>query len=187
MLPKFDVWPKSFQISQPSDDNIALYFFPENERYEKVFDRLVLDMVSHELAMQTVVENAELLVFASTELPLRHWRFHGKLYLWGVFRGKQVSSTSCQVDDRHLIPNSSKESVTSSNLANDAGIRKEKDTSMVTTWDSRSPLSPLSNSGKRLLYRSLILQFSQEAQPCRILLLYSIPFFLKHFVSFTFP
>ncbi|XP_019072342.1 uncharacterized protein LOC104882625 isoform X1 [Vitis vinifera] len=147
MLPKFDVWPKSFQISQPSDDNIALYFFPENERDEKVFDRLVLDMVSHELAMQTVVENAELLVFASTELPLRHWRFHGKLYLWGVFRGKQVSSTSCQVDDRHLIPNSSKESVTSSNLANDAGIRKEKDTSMVTTWDSRSPLSPLSNSG----------------------------------------
>ena len=40
---------------------------------------------------------------------------------------------------------------------------------------------------ERLLYRSLILQFSQEAQPCRILLLYSIPFFLKHFVSFTFP
>lgn len=32
MLPKFDAWPKSFQISQPSDDNIALYFFPENER-----------------------------------------------------------------------------------------------------------------------------------------------------------
>ncbi|RVW24448.1 hypothetical protein CK203_093216 [Vitis vinifera] len=50
------------------------------------------------------------------------------LIAWCLTWGKQVSLTSCQVDDRHLIPKSSKESVTSSNLANDAGIRKEKDT-----------------------------------------------------------
>lgn len=42
-------------------------------RDEKAFDKLVLDMVSHELALQTVLENAELLVFASSELPLRNW------------------------------------------------------------------------------------------------------------------
>ena len=32
MLPKNAVWPKSFQISEPSDENIALYFFPVNGR-----------------------------------------------------------------------------------------------------------------------------------------------------------
>ncbi|GMH01045.1 hypothetical protein Nepgr_002884 [Nepenthes gracilis] len=91
ILQKTNVWPKSFQQSQPSDDSIGLYFFPEKERDEKVFNLLVDGMMVHDLAMRCVVENAELLVFTSIELPLGFWRFQGNHYLWGVFRAKEPS------------------------------------------------------------------------------------------------
>lgn len=32
MYPKLDIWPKSFERSEPSDDSIALYFFPMHKR-----------------------------------------------------------------------------------------------------------------------------------------------------------
>lgn len=32
MLPKSNVWPNSFRTSGPTDDNIAMYFFPANTR-----------------------------------------------------------------------------------------------------------------------------------------------------------
>lgn len=32
MYPKSDIWPKSFETAEPSDDNIALYFFPMHKR-----------------------------------------------------------------------------------------------------------------------------------------------------------
>lgn len=35
MVPKTDALPKSFKISPPSSENIALYFFPSNIRYWK--------------------------------------------------------------------------------------------------------------------------------------------------------
>lgn len=89
MYPKLDVWPKSFERSEPSDDSIALYFFPTHKRYERMFDHLVEQMMNDELAMRAILENAELLIFTSGELPLNYWRFQGKYYLWGVFRGKQ--------------------------------------------------------------------------------------------------
>ncbi|XP_057773059.1 uncharacterized protein LOC130992411 isoform X2 [Salvia miltiorrhiza] len=88
MLPRSHVWPKSFGDSESSAGNIALYFFPsESERF---YDDLVNEMMEEELALKAIVKNAELLVFPSTKLPLSHWRFHGKYYLWGVFREKQA-------------------------------------------------------------------------------------------------
>ena len=33
ILPKFDTWPSSFQMSPPTDGDIGLYFFPQHERY----------------------------------------------------------------------------------------------------------------------------------------------------------
>ncbi|XP_019265509.1 PREDICTED: uncharacterized protein LOC109243063 isoform X2 [Nicotiana attenuata] len=65
-------------------------------RYRHVmdFDHLVEEMIGEQLALRAVVTNAELLVFTSTELPLLHWRFQGKHYLWGVFRAKQDSCSS---------------------------------------------------------------------------------------------
>lgn len=32
MLPRSDVWPKSFEKSEPSGENIAFYFFPSDIR-----------------------------------------------------------------------------------------------------------------------------------------------------------
>lgn len=34
MLPKSDIWPKSFMTAEPSGDSIALYFFPSKTRYQ---------------------------------------------------------------------------------------------------------------------------------------------------------
>ncbi|XP_031116636.1 uncharacterized protein LOC116020291 isoform X1 [Ipomoea triloba] len=94
MLPKSVVWPKSFLTSEPTDENIALYFFPADTKCERNFDYLVEIMLREELAMKAVLANAELLIFTSQELPLLYWRFQGKYYLWGVFRGRQQPSNS---------------------------------------------------------------------------------------------
>ncbi|CAK9134732.1 unnamed protein product [Ilex paraguariensis] len=102
MLPKSELWPKSFQKFEPCDDNIALYFFPLDTRHERVFDYLVDEMRLQELAMRAIVKNAELLVFTSMELPLLYWRFQGKYYLWGVFRSKQAASSH---PANHHLPN----------------------------------------------------------------------------------
>ncbi|XP_019175147.1 PREDICTED: uncharacterized protein LOC109170474 isoform X2 [Ipomoea nil] len=94
MLPKSVVWPKSFLTSEPSDENIALYFFPADTKCESKFDSLVEIMMREEVAMKAVFKNAELLIFTSEEVPLLYWRLKGKYYLWGVFRGRKLSSNS---------------------------------------------------------------------------------------------
>ncbi|KAL3641139.1 hypothetical protein CASFOL_016107 [Castilleja foliolosa] len=93
MLPKSDVWPKSFETLEPRGDNIALYFFPSKSS-EQDFDRLVDKMMNNELALKATLQNAELLIFNSSELPLIYWKFQGKYYLWGVFRQKQSSPSN---------------------------------------------------------------------------------------------
>lgn len=91
MFLKSDLLPKTFAIEEPSDDNIGIYFFPESTRYESVFDFLVDEMMRRGLALSAFTKNAELLVFTSMELQPHYRRFHGKHYLWGVFREKQDS------------------------------------------------------------------------------------------------
>ncbi|TXG62476.1 hypothetical protein EZV62_009470 [Acer yangbiense] len=92
LLPRSSVWPKSYEKIGPSDDSIGLFLFPNNERDEKVYNSLVNDMISQDLAMRGSVKNAELLIFTSQILPLHLWTFTDKSYLWGVFRGKKASS-----------------------------------------------------------------------------------------------
>ncbi|KAM3359589.1 putative protein isoform X1 [Capsicum galapagoense] len=104
MRSKSEVWPKSFTISEPTDDNIALYFFPSDTRCEKEFDQLVEQMIGGELALRAIVTNAELLVFTSTELPLLYWRFQGKYYLWGVFKARRDSSGSITMSNGSSKP-----------------------------------------------------------------------------------
>ncbi|KAJ6306865.1 hypothetical protein OIU78_022053 [Salix suchowensis] len=91
LLPRSGVWPKSFQKLGPAADHIGLYLFPDSERNEIVFDSLVNDMISQDLAMRVVIENAELLIYTSRILPMDCWRFQSKYYLWGVFRPKKPS------------------------------------------------------------------------------------------------
>lgn len=126
---RVDVWPKAFESCGPSDQSIALYFFPDNKSNEKDFDNLVVSMIQEDLAMRAVLDNAELLVFTSSVLPEQFQRFQTKLYLWGAFRGKQ-----------------------SSPLTNDnapGGLAKP------STCSRQSPVSPLSNNldcGSESLY-----------------------------------
>ncbi|XP_060186362.1 PHD finger-containing protein 1-like [Lycium barbarum] len=139
MLPKSDIWPRSFYSSEPSDDNIALYFFPLDARYEQDYDYLVEQMIGEELALRAVVTNAELLVFTSTELPLHHWRFRSKHYLWGVFRTKQDCSSS------QMVSNGIK-SVILQNAGNVLAARDQINLVKAETCHPQSPNSPLSNN-----------------------------------------
>ncbi|KAH7525154.1 hypothetical protein FEM48_Zijuj06G0194900 [Ziziphus jujuba var. spinosa] len=116
------VWPKSFENLGPSNHDIALYFFPDSIRVENIFDVLVDEMIQQNLAMRAVLENAELLIFPSTVLPMQHWRFQTKFYLWGVFRRKQNSHPAGDV-----VPKSEK--------------------SLALARYRHSPISPLSNIG----------------------------------------
>ncbi|KAL0391813.1 UNVERIFIED_CONTAM: hypothetical protein Sradi_2404100 [Sesamum radiatum] len=140
MLPRPYVWPKSFEISEPSAENIAFYFFPSEIRYERAFDHLVDEMMHNELAMRAVLQNAELLVFTSTQLPLPYWRFQDKYYLWGVFRGKQnlrLRPQSCRRESRY-------QPRMHADCWNDS---EDKVAEKMKNFGAQSPLSPLSNRG----------------------------------------
>ncbi|KAF3445536.1 hypothetical protein FNV43_RR10712 [Rhamnella rubrinervis] len=119
MFRRSHVWPKSFEKYGPRNHDIALYFFPVNRSDENTFDGLVDHMIHQDLAMRTVLENAELLVFTSTVLPMQHWRFQTKFYLWGVFRKKQ-------------------------NLCLASEVVPVGEQSLSLTSYTRSPISPLS-------------------------------------------
>nr|GEU51058.1 zinc finger, FYVE/PHD-type [Tanacetum cinerariifolium] len=106
MHPKIFLWPESFQEREPSDDSIALYFFPGDPINEKIFDHFVQDMMDKELAMRAPTKNAELLIFTSMVLPHCFQKFRGMYYLWGVFRGKRDDPTSV-VSHNLTVPNSS--------------------------------------------------------------------------------
>ncbi|KAJ8557396.1 hypothetical protein K7X08_003021 [Anisodus acutangulus] len=94
IMAKSDVWPKSFLRSPPTDSSIALYLFPEFERDENSYDDLLEDVIDNDLAMKTTIDDLELLIFSSHELPHKHWRLRRKYYLWGVFRRKSSSCSS---------------------------------------------------------------------------------------------
>ncbi|KAK8470289.1 hypothetical protein PHAVU_004G100400 [Phaseolus vulgaris] len=89
LLSRTAVWPMSFMNCGPNEDSIALYFFPDSESVESSFDKLVDHMMSRDLAIRAVVENADLLIFPSLLLPIQSRRFQEKYYLWGVFRAKK--------------------------------------------------------------------------------------------------
>ncbi|CAI8593903.1 unnamed protein product [Vicia faba] len=94
LLQRSAVWPESFKKFGTNNLSIGLYIFPENERVERYYDKLVDEMISKDLAIRVMVEKTELLIFPSTLLPRQYKRFHSKYYyLWGIFKRKQVSST----------------------------------------------------------------------------------------------
>ncbi|KAA8531038.1 hypothetical protein F0562_005747 [Nyssa sinensis] len=137
ILPRCDAWPKTFQRFPPTDDWIALYFFPEYERDEKVFDHLLDEIIELNLALKAVINDVELLVFSSLELPQQHWRFRRKYYMWGVFRKKRVSSAL--VPTSHSVVRSSNgRCVTLCKGTNQAE-------SLAKTMTIESPHSHLSN------------------------------------------
>ncbi|XP_016440122.1 PHD finger-containing protein 1 isoform X1 [Nicotiana tabacum] len=91
VLAKSDVWPKSFLRSPPTDNSIALYLFPELESDENAYDALLEEAIEDDLAMNATIDDLEILMFSSRELPQKDWRIRRKYYLWGVFRPKRRS------------------------------------------------------------------------------------------------
>ncbi|XP_077230095.1 PHD finger-containing protein 1-like isoform X2 [Tasmannia lanceolata] len=89
-LARTHVWPKTFQDSPPTDENIGLYFFSGCTRDELLFDQLVHDINSQDLALRSKIVGAELLIFSSLLLPQQYHKFQGKFYLWGVFRASKT-------------------------------------------------------------------------------------------------
>ncbi|XP_073266487.1 PHD finger-containing protein 1 isoform X1 [Populus alba] len=110
ILSRSDAWPHKFQITPPAVESIGLYFFPQRERDEKVFESLLDEMIIHDRALKAVINDLELLVFSSCELPQEHWRFCQKYYLWGVFKATK----------KHAVASNAEASMPS-NLSNNAG------------------------------------------------------------------
>ncbi|KAL3584292.1 hypothetical protein D5086_015353 [Populus alba] len=75
ILSMSDAWPPMFQTTPPTDEHIALYFFPKHERDERAFESLVDEIILHDYALKAVVNNLEILIFSSRELPVEYWRF----------------------------------------------------------------------------------------------------------------
>ncbi|KAH0757075.1 hypothetical protein KY290_020568 [Solanum tuberosum] len=99
-----DLWPKYFNTPEATVDDIELFFFPSEARHQDKFDSMVQDMIGGEHALRALTPYGELLVFTSTELPLRHWRYQQKCYLWGIFRATQGSSSRLLVPNRNRTP-----------------------------------------------------------------------------------
>ncbi|WMV41784.1 hypothetical protein MTR67_035169 [Solanum verrucosum] len=74
MVSKDDLWPKYFNTPEAIVDDIELFFFPSKARHQDKFDSMVQEMIGGEHALRASTPYGELLVFKSTELPLRHWK-----------------------------------------------------------------------------------------------------------------
>ncbi|KAL5703735.1 hypothetical protein ACHQM5_022253 [Ranunculus cassubicifolius] len=106
MTQRTEIWPESFKLSPPSDEHIAIYFFPENEKSGvKAFDEVVNHIINVDLAFKVLYENIELRIFTSNKLPPPYWRFMGKYYLWGVFRNRKIEKSE-SVESMQMSPNS---------------------------------------------------------------------------------
>ncbi|CAI8593771.1 unnamed protein product [Vicia faba] len=92
LFQRSSVWPNLFMKFGAQNIDIGLYFFPQNERVERLFDELVYEMIFNDLVIRAEVEVAELLIFSSTTLPSEYRRIQSKYYLWGLFRKKQTPS-----------------------------------------------------------------------------------------------
>ncbi|KAF5179462.1 RING/FYVE/PHD zinc finger protein [Thalictrum thalictroides] len=141
MMPRVAAWPKSFIQSAPNDASIGLYFFPGSESVVKPFDELTLEIIRRDSVLKVLFENAELLIFPSNHLPPPYWRFDGKYYLWGVFRGRQESQ-SHELGNCHIPAPGSKDFIESLRTSPRSPL------SVKSGNMSDSPRSPLSLSNR---------------------------------------
>uniref|UniRef100_A0A803KX52 AIPP2-like SPOC-like domain-containing protein n=1 Tax=Chenopodium quinoa TaxID=63459 RepID=A0A803KX52_CHEQI len=92
LVPKQEVWPKAFEASPPMTADIALYFFPSEERDEKAYNTVLEKMINlHSAWTFNINNNLDLVLFSSQELRQEHWRFQRKYYMWGMFKPTQNS------------------------------------------------------------------------------------------------
>ncbi|WVY98367.1 hypothetical protein V8G54_030518 [Vigna mungo] len=109
LVPRSTVWPESFKSREPTDQDIALFFFPDSEGAEKVFDALVDDVICHEYAIrfdlklniicgvsskESKLGNREIMLHAEIDEALREWKTRG------TDRACKVSESGVQVAGR---------------------------------------------------------------------------------------
>ncbi|KAL5225037.1 hypothetical protein ABZP36_011676 [Zizania latifolia] len=97
-LPRLEAWPKRWNTSGPTDDNIGLYFFPHSMRSNEESDRLVKEVIESDVVLKVILGAVELLIFPSIFLPEYYHVFQGRHYLWGVFKPRK-----CNLDTAVLI------------------------------------------------------------------------------------
>ncbi|XBI09469.1 hypothetical protein VPH35_137015 [Triticum aestivum] len=88
-LSRLEAWPKSFEASRPTDDNIALYLLPTEMRQDADLEQLVKEVMENDMVLRAIVGEAEMLIFPSILLPEQHQTFQGKPYLWAVFKRRK--------------------------------------------------------------------------------------------------
>ncbi|KAJ8485629.1 hypothetical protein OPV22_018114 [Ensete ventricosum] len=110
-VPRLSAWPFQSHENSPNEDNIALFFFAKDtESYGKCYLNLLEDMLKNDLALLGNIDAVELLILPSNLLPANSQCWNKLFYLWGVFRGRNIS---CFTDSPDL---EEKPSVSSLNL-----------------------------------------------------------------------
>lgn len=96
-VPRLSTWPAQFQDKGTKEDHIAVFFFAKDvESYERNYKPLVDNMIKKDLALKGNLDNVELLIFASNQLPPNCQRWNMLYFLWGVFRGRKEICTNPQ-------------------------------------------------------------------------------------------
>lgn len=91
-VPRCSSWPQQFKEAQPSEDNIALFFFAKDvESYERVYTKLLEKMLVGDLSLTANISGFELLILSSDMLPEKIQRWNGLLYFWGVFYARKAN------------------------------------------------------------------------------------------------
>ncbi|KAG7980620.1 hypothetical protein I3843_05G191200 [Carya illinoinensis] len=106
---RLSTWPSQFYESGANEDNIALYFFAnDNESFERNYKSLLDNMMKNDLALKGNFDGVELLIFPSNQLPEKSQRWNTLFFLWGVFRGKRVNCTDLskklQIPSLNVVP-----------------------------------------------------------------------------------
>ncbi|CAA0811068.1 RING/FYVE/PHD zinc finger superfamily protein [Striga hermonthica] len=155
ILEKSAVWPKNFRVTPPTAASIALFFFPANERDERMYDSLLDDVIQKELALKSTIGNVELLIFSSYELPLPHRRFNGKYFFWGVFKNKKKhgsnSSSGAAYSTDQQMGSLMENPGCAGPMDGANGAKKPADVLNYTNLQNLSPLSMDSSQASNLL------------------------------------
>nr|CAC01832.1 putative protein [Arabidopsis thaliana] len=92
-VPRKSTWPTQFEKLGTKEAHIALFFFAKDtESYERNYKPLVDNMIKNDLALKGNLDNVDLLIFASNQLPSNCQRWNMLYFLWGVFQGRKETN-----------------------------------------------------------------------------------------------
>ncbi|XP_077222986.1 uncharacterized protein LOC143856600 isoform X2 [Tasmannia lanceolata] len=133
LRPRSDIWPQRFHKCSPTAYDIALYFFPAELDSSKMRYFRLLELIEmQDLALQSCLGGAELLIFKSKQLPMDSQKLNSKMYLWGVFR--RVNNAQFVYDQHRLISSHIPDSYTGNLQKNDLiSLEDSNPTRMIMT------------------------------------------------------